>query len=43
MLDEDGLPIINEKEAIAIADYIAYTLKYKEAIKTNNATIFQMA
>lgn len=43
MLDEDGLPIINEKEAVAIADYIAYTLKYKEAIKTNNANIFQMA
>ena len=43
MLDEEGLPEITEKEAIAIADYIAYTLKYKEAIKTNNATIFQMA
>lgn len=43
VLDEDGLPEINEKEAIAIADYIAYTLKYKEAIKTNNANIFQMA
>lgn len=43
VLDEDGLPEINEKEAVAIADYIAYTLKYKEAIKTNNANIFQMA
>ena len=43
VLDEDGLPEINEKEAVAVADYIAYTLKYKEAIKTNNASIFQMA
>lgn len=43
ILDEDGLPIINEKEAIAIADYIAYTVKYKEAIRTNNKAILQMA
>ena len=43
ILDEDGLPEINDKEAIAIADYIAYTVKYKEAIKTNNRLILQMA
>jgi hypothetical protein len=24
LLDEDGLPEINDKEAIAIAEYIAY-------------------
>ena len=42
-LDDDGLPIINEKEAIAIADYIAYAIKYKEAIRTNNKMIFEMA
>lgn len=42
-LDEDGLPIINDKEAIAIAEYIAYVYKYKEAIRTNNGTILQMA
>lgn len=41
ILDEDGLPMINEKEAIAIADYIAYTVKYKEAIRTNNRNILQ--
>ena len=42
-LDEDDLPLINDKEAIAIADYIAYTVKYKEAIRTNNSSIFQIA
>lgn len=42
-LDEDDLPLINDKEAIAIADYIAYTIKYKEAIRTNNSSVFQIA
>lgn len=42
-LDEDDLPLINDKEAIAIADYIAYTIKYKEALRSNNSDIFQMA
>jgi precorrin isomerase len=42
-LDDDDLPLINDKEAIAIADYIAYTVKYKEALRTNNSTVFQMA
>ena len=42
-LDEEGLPIINDKEAIAIAEYIAYTYKYKEAIRTNNKAVLQMA
>lgn len=34
ILDDDGLPYINNKEAIAIADYIAYVYKYKEAMKS---------
>ena len=42
-LDEDDLPIINDKEALAIADYIAYTVKYKEALRSNNQAVFQMA
>jgi hypothetical protein len=42
-LDEDDLPRINDKEAIAIADYIAYTVKYKEALRNNNSTTFQLA
>ena len=43
LLDSEGLPEIDNKEAIAIADYIAYTIKYKEAIKTNNANTLQIA
>lgn len=43
LLDEEGLPQLTEKEAIAIAEYIAYTYKYKEAIKTNNSNIFNIA
>ena len=43
LLDDEGLPEINDKEAIAIADYIAYTYKYKEAIKTSNAALMQIA
>lgn len=43
LLDEDDLPMINDKEAIAIADYIAYTIKYKEAMRSNNPNVFQMA
>ena len=43
IVDEEGLPEINDKEANAIAEYIAYTYKYKEAIKTNNQTIMKMA
>ena len=42
-LDEEDLPLINDKEAIAIADYIAYTVKYKEALRSNNQVVFQMA
>lgn len=42
-LDDEDLPLINDKEAIAIADYIAYTVKYKEALRSNNQAVFQMA
>lgn len=42
-LDENNLPYITDKEAIAIAEYIAYTQKYKEAIKTNNQMVLKMA
>ncbi len=43
LLDDNGLPQINDKEAIAIAEYIAYVTKYKEAIRTNNQAILLMA
>lgn len=41
--DEEGLPELTDKEATAIATYIAYILKFKEALITNNAGIMQQA
>ena len=43
ILDNDGLPEINDKEALAIATYCAYITKFKEGIKTNNPNIIQLA
>ena len=36
LFDEEGLPEISDKEALAIATYIAYVTKYKESLLTNN-------
>lgn len=41
--DEDGLPELTDKEAAAIATYIAYILKFKEGLQTNNPNITQQA
>ena len=41
--DEDGLPRITDKEANAIATFIAYVDKYKEGLKTNNPGLLQLA
>lgn len=43
ILDEDGLPEITDKEALAIATYCAHVVKYKEGLMTNNPNIIQMA
>ena len=43
ILDEDGLPKVNEKEALAIATYIAFATKQKQAWITNNQNIIQLA
>lgn len=42
-LDEDGLPQLTMKEAVAIADFIAYTELNKKAIRTNNNAAMTMA
>lgn len=42
-MDEDGLPYLSNKEALAIATYIAYVTKYKEGLKTNNANSINLA
>lgn len=42
-MDDEGLPMLSDKEAKAIATYIAYVEKYKEGLKTNNAAIINLA
>lgn len=43
LADEDGLPELSDKEAVAIATYIAYVLKFKEGLQTNNPNISNQA
>lgn len=43
LADDDGLPELTDKEAMAIATYIAYTQKFKEGLITNNADITRQA
>lgn len=42
-VDDEGLPEISNKEAEAIATYLAYVDKYKEGLKTNNPNLIQIA
>lgn len=41
--EEDGLPLINEKEMRAIAAYIAYATLYKEGLMKRDGSIIQLA
>lgn len=41
--DEEGLPLVNEKELRAIAAFIAYTSLYKEAIKKRDGNLLKLA
>ena len=43
ILDDDGLPQINDKEALAIATYLAYATKQKQGWITNNQNLLQEA
>lgn len=43
ILDDEGLPEITDKEALAIATYCAYVTKYKEGLMTNNPNIVNTA
>ena len=43
ILDDEGLPMLSEKESLAIATFVAYRKKYKEGLMTNNANILQTA
>lgn len=41
--DEDGLPLINEKEQLAIATYVAYVSLMKDAIRRRDSVALQLA
>ena len=41
--DDSGLPIITDEEAIAIATFVAYTTKFKEAMVTNNKDMMEVS
>lgn len=43
ILDDNGLPEVNDKEALAIATYIAYVTKYKEGLITMNKQVMEAA
>lgn len=43
ILDDNGLPEITDREALAIATYCAYITKYKEGLLTNNTNIVNVA
>lgn len=43
LADDEGLPELSDKEALAIATYLAYIQKYKEGLKTNNAVSINLA
>lgn len=42
-VDEDGLPLINEKEMRAIAAYVAYATLYKEGLTKRDGGLIQLA
>jgi hypothetical protein len=41
--DDEGLPLINDKEMRAIAAYVAYASIYKEGLKKRDGNILQLA
>ena len=43
VVNDDGLPDVNDKEAEAIAAYVAYTQMYKEGLKTRNTVSVNLA
>lgn len=43
LADDEGLPLINEKEQRAIAAFIAYHYLYKDGIKKRDANTIKLA
>lgn len=42
-VDDEGLPLINDKEMRAIAAYVAYATLYREGLLKRDATLLQIA
>lgn len=42
-VDEDGLPLLNDKERAAIGAYIAYVIKFKEGMMTNDRNTLEVS
>lgn len=42
-LDDSGLPELTDKEALAIATFVAYTTKFKEGIMSSNGNTIKIA
>jgi hypothetical protein len=42
-MDDEGLPSLTLEEANAIAAFVAWTIKFKEALKTNNKDTLSVA
>jgi len=43
LADDEGLPLVNEKELRAIATFVAYTSLYKESIKKRDGNLMKLA
>lgn len=43
VVDDEGLPEITDKEALALATYCAYVVKFKQGLQTNNAGLIQLS
>lgn len=43
VLDDDGLPEITDKEAMALATYCAWITKFKDGLTTNNTVAINLA
>lgn len=43
VMDEDGLPLLNDKEVQALASYFAYMDMYKKSLTQRNGALFQLA
>lgn len=41
--EDTGLPLVTEKEAQAIAAFVAYSVLYKDAIRTRDSGMLQIA